>query len=102
MALPFEPVRESANRSIRGQGSNLSEIPVTYEGQVCIHCGANNGGRPARHFWALDLILGCLSCVLVVSLLLFVGSLLHSWMERTKDHVFDHWVWHEPLDDWNL
>jgi hypothetical protein len=42
------------------------------------------------------------SGVVLIALLLFIGSHFNSWAERLFDPVFDHWVWHEPLDDWNL
>jgi hypothetical protein len=102
MASPFEPVRESANASVRGQRSNLSQTSARYEGHVCALCGANCTARHARGFRTSDLILCCLSSVVLIALLLFVGSHFNSWAERLFDPVFDHWVWHEPLDDWNL
>ena len=67
-----------------------------------MHCGTNNGFHRTKRFWTGELILGCFSGVLLVGLLLFIGNALNSWTERGFDNLFDHWVWHEPLDDWNL
>ncbi len=102
MSSPSEPRSISTNHRIRNPGSCVSEIAVRNESNICFHCGANSGVRRARPCWAWDLILGCLSGVLLVSLLLLIGGLLNSWRDRIFDPAFNHWVWHEPLDDWNL
>jgi Mn2+/Fe2+ NRAMP family transporter len=49
----------------------------------------------------LELILRCLSVLLLVAVVLSVGYLLNSWAERGFDNFFDGWAWHEPLNDWN-
>jgi hypothetical protein len=83
-------------------GCVLSESPPPHDGEVCVHCESNKQVHRVNQFWTGELMLGCLSGVLSVGLFLFIGSALNSWTERTFDHIFDHWVWHEPLDNWNL
>ena len=90
-------------RGIPSRGSNLAKISVPYEGQSCAYCGSKSGARRIGLVWTGNLMLGCFSGVLMAGLLLFVVSLLNSSTERILDHhAFGHWVWHEPLNDWNL
>lgn len=37
-----------------------------------------------------------------ISHVLSVGCLLNSWAKSGFEILPKHWVWHEPLDDWNL
>ena len=96
MASPSEPVPESAMAGIRGQGSPVSEIPAAYEGQP------DHGGRRVRRFRTADPILCCLFGVVLIAVLLLIGSHANRWAKRWFDPAFDHWVWHEPLDNWYL
>jgi hypothetical protein len=96
MASPSEPVPESAMAGIRGQGSPVSEIPAAYEGQ-CDH-----GARRVGRFRSADPILCCLFGVMLIAVLLFIGSHVDRWAKLWFDPAFDHWVWHEPLDNWYL
>ena len=99
---PSEPDESAKNHSMRSPDSVLTEIPLPHHGQVCVHCESNNQVHRVKRVWIGELVLGCVSGVLLVGLLLFIGSALNSWTERAFDHFFDHWVWHEPLDNWNL
>lgn len=99
---PSEPDEGAKNHSMRSPDSVLAEIPLTHDGQVCVHCESNNQVHRVKRVWIGELVLGCVSGVLLGGLFLFIGSALNSWTERTVDHFFDHWVWHEPLDNWNL
>ena len=93
---PSEPA-ENSKHSMRNPGCVLSEIPLPHDGQTCVHYESNDQVQRAKRFWIEELIFGCISGVLLVGLLLFIGSALNSWTERTFDHFFDHWVWHRPL-----
>jgi hypothetical protein len=95
------PSENSTNRGMRIPGSVLSEIPLSHEGQICIHC-RTNGPRLLRRVGTGELALGCIFGVLLVGSLLFTRSALNSGTQHTFDHFFDDWVWHEPLDNWNL
>ena len=98
---PSEPDEGAKNHSMRNADPVLTEIPLPHDGQVCVHCESNIQVHRVKRFWIWELVLGCVSGVLLAGLLLFIGSALKSWTERTID-PFDHWVWHEPLDNWNL
>jgi hypothetical protein len=100
VALPSELGCNSANRGIRGSAPSLEEIPRPHDDPAYIHCRANNRTNCVRPFRVAELILFCLSCAVLIGLLLLVGSLVNSWVQRVSDHVFDNSIWHEPLHSW--
>lgn len=100
VTLPSELRCKLANRAIRSSGSSLGENPPSHGCPACIHCRASNSADGVRPFRVTELILFCLSCAVLIALLLLVGSLVHSWAHRVSDHIFDDWVWHEPLNSW--
>lgn len=79
-----------------------ADSPVCSGSRVCAHCGAKIGAGHGGPLRAREFILNCVCGVLLIAVVLCVGYLLNSWAERGFDNLFDHWVWHEPLNDWNL
>jgi hypothetical protein len=79
-----------------------ADHPVCGGCRVCAHCGAKIGTGQKGPLRTRDFILNCVCGVLLIAVVLCVGYLLNSWAERGFANLFDHWVWHEPLIDWNL
>lgn len=105
MALPSEALSErtdSAIDGIHGPSSVQADPPVCSGSRVCAHCGAEIGARHERPLRTREFILNCLCVVLLIAVVLCVGYSLNLWAEHGVDNFFDHWVWHEPLNDWNL
>lgn len=105
-ALPSDLISErNTDSTISGVHPQLfvhTDAPVCCDSRVCVQCRAKNGVRQVEPLRAPEFILNCLCCVLLIAFLLGVGYILNSWAERGFDNLFDHWVWHEPLNDWNL
>jgi len=100
--LPSEPSADSMIDHIHTSGYAGAEAPVYGGSPLCAHCGAKIGacnvGRPRTK----ELILNCICAALLIASVLCVGHLLNSLAEHRFDKLFDRWVWHEPLDEWNL
>ena len=105
-ALPSDLPSEWRTESTVGGSHKPSSLQASPPGcsgsRVCSHCGAKIGVHHLGPQGTAELILNCLYCVLLIAIVLCVGYLLNRWAERGLDNLFDHWVWHEPLNDWNL
>jgi hypothetical protein len=100
--LPSERSTDSTIDSIHRPSFVQAESLVCSGSRVCVHCGAKMGAFQVRPLRTREFILNCLCVVLLIGVFLVVGYLLHSWAEHGFDDLFDHWRWHEPLNDWNL
>ena len=100
--LPSEAVPKSTNQDIHNPGADLSRIPKTHEGLIGGHCKGNDGDRRVGRFRTADRNLCGVAGLMLIALLLFIGSQFHLWAVRLCDPMFDHWVWHQPTEDWNL
>lgn len=105
-ALPSDLLSERSTSAtidgIQRPGFAREDPPVRSGSRVCAHCGAKIDAGDGGTLRPREFILNCVCGVLLIAVVLCVGYLLNSSAERGFDNLFDHWVWHEPLNDWNL
>jgi hypothetical protein len=99
--LRFKHSIDSTIGGIRRPSSLQTDPPVCGGSRVCAHCGAKIGAGHQRPLRTAELILNGFCCMLLIAVALCVVHFLNSWAERGFDSLFDHWVWHEPLNYWN-
>jgi len=76
---------------------------VQREGSRCVHCGASMGVYRVERLHAGEIALNVVCGVLLIAIFVSVIYFFNAWSEHAFQHLFDHrWVWHEPLNDWNL
>lgn len=91
-----------SNPDIDPDSSSIMD-QVQRESFRCVHCGASIGGYQVERPHAGEIALNIVSGVLLIAIFVFATYFFNSWSEHEFQHLFDHhWVWHEPLDDWNL
>jgi len=94
-APPFKPNIDP------GSSSTIDQLRD--EGSRCVHCGANIGVSRVEKLHAVEIVLNIVSGLLLIAIFVSATYFFNSWSEHEFQHLFDHrWVWHEPLDDWNL
>lgn len=102
-ALRFDlQYEQKAIDGVRRPSVVHGESHVRSGSRVRACCGAESGERGVRRLRRPEVILGTFSVLLLIAVVLFAGHLLNSRAKRGFDNLFDRWVWHEPLDDWNL
>ena len=83
--------------------SSATMDQIQREGPSCIHCGASMGGYRGERLRAGEIALNIVCGALLIAIFVSATCFLNSWSEHKFQHLFEHrWVWHEPLDDWNL
>ncbi|MBB6144404.1 hypothetical protein HNQ77_002356 [Silvibacterium bohemicum] len=94
-APPSNPESDSCSSPTRDQ--------VQCEGPRCAHCGANMGAYRAERLHAGEIALNIVCSSLLVLIFVSATYFFNSWSEHEFQHLFEpHWVWHEPLDNWNI
>jgi hypothetical protein len=84
-------------------GSSSAVDQVQREGSRCVHCGASAGVYRVERLHAGEIALNFVCGVLLIAIFVSAIYFFNSWSEHVFQHLFDHrWVWHEPLNDWNL
>ncbi len=92
------PALDCAHRSEVSQAA----IPVRNGRRICTLCGTDMGFRFVGPMRMPEFILSCLCILLWIAVVAFLGYLLVLRVERGFEHLFGGWMWHEPVDDWNL
>jgi hypothetical protein len=49
-----------------------------------------------------EMIANILCGILLLIVLALAGYIADKWLERNGNELFEHPVWHEPLDSWSL
>jgi len=76
---------------------------VQREGPRCVHCGASMGVYRAERLRAGEIALNIVTGALLIAIFVSATCFFNAWSEHEFQHLFEHhWVWHEPLDDWNI
>jgi len=85
--------------------SSASQWPLDMEEQVeicCAHCGARPHLPPERKLHWAEITWTGVGCVLALAGFVLAWWLLNGWLDQVLQHVSGHWIWHEPLDNWNM
>ena len=83
--------------------SSTTMDQVQREGSRCVHCGANIGVYRVEKLHAGEIALNIVCGALLIAIFVSATYFFNSWSEHECLHLFEHrWVWHEPLDDWNI
>ena len=91
-----------SNTDIDPDSSSTLE-QVQREGSRCVHCGASIGVYRAEKLHAGEIALNIVCGALLIAVFVSVTYFFSSWSEHEFLDLFEHrWVWHEPLDNWNL
>jgi hypothetical protein len=84
-------------------GASPAVDQIQSDGSRCIHCGASMGVYRVEKLHAGEIALNIVCGALLIAIFVSATCFLNSWSEHEFQHLFEHpWVWHEPLDDWNL
>jgi hypothetical protein len=84
-------------------GSSSAVDQVQREGSRCVHCGAIVDVYRVERLRVGEIALNIVCGALLIAIFVSVTCFFNSWSEHAFQHLFEHrWVWHEPLDDWNL
>jgi hypothetical protein len=101
-----QPFISNENRSAGAEETKaVIAIPTVQDSggiPCCGHCGAHiEIHRPSR-FSAGEISLNIVCGVVLVAVFVSGAYFINSLSEYATNHLFHHWAWHEPLDNWNM
>jgi hypothetical protein len=78
---------------------NLERSGAPLQSDRCEYCGASL--RPVR-LSIVEIVANAVCRILMLTVLSLAGYLADELLERNGHELFDHPVWHEPLDCWSF
>jgi hypothetical protein len=81
----------------------MTDSPTVEDPTMSDRCECCGAIRPRREVFSLREIV--LNTICAVALLASVAPIIYladHWVESQTIHLFEHRIWHEPLDDWSL
>jgi hypothetical protein len=83
--------------------SNQTMARMAAEVSPYVHRGASVSVYRVERLHAGEIALNIVFGALLIAIFVSVTYFFNSWPEDGFQHLFEHrWVWHEPLNDWNL